>query len=236
MKRLLAAGAEAIYQVSRVFRQDERGPLHNPEFTLVEWYRTGDDVAAGMKLTSDLCETLLARGPAELAELCGSVRAACRLGSAYGGNRRADCRRAGVRIRRRKASRAEDRDGWLDWLLTERCSRISASRGRCCFMTFPPAKRRCLRFDLVRRRWPSDSSFMLTAWNWPTAITSCSTPTNCGSETPARTSCAVPMARSPLPEESRLLAAMEQGLPPAVGCAPGFRSPGHARRRCEVDR
>ena len=66
MKRLLAAGAEAIYQVSRVFRQEEQGPLHNPEFTLVEWYRTGDDFRAGMQLTSDLCETLLGRGPAEL--------------------------------------------------------------------------------------------------------------------------------------------------------------------------
>ena len=66
LKRLLAAGAEAIYQVGRVFRQDEQGPLHNPEFTLVEWYRTGDDFYAGMQLTSDLCEALLGRGPAEM--------------------------------------------------------------------------------------------------------------------------------------------------------------------------
>ena len=65
MKRLLAAGASAIYQVSRVFRQGEKGPLHNPEFTLVEWYRVGDELADGMAFTSELCENLLERGSAD---------------------------------------------------------------------------------------------------------------------------------------------------------------------------
>ena len=57
MKRLLAAGSGDIYQICKVFRDAERGRWHNPEFTMIEWYRVGLDDAALM----DEVETLIGR-------------------------------------------------------------------------------------------------------------------------------------------------------------------------------
>lgn len=62
MKRLLAAGSGDIFQVARVFRADERSALHNPEFTMVEWYRLGMSLPQIMDETAALAAALLREG------------------------------------------------------------------------------------------------------------------------------------------------------------------------------
>ena len=54
MKRLLATGCGSIYQVSRVFRDGEQGRRHNPEFSMLEWYRVDYDDVMLMEEVSDL--------------------------------------------------------------------------------------------------------------------------------------------------------------------------------------
>lgn len=60
MKRLLAAGAGSIYQLCKVFRDGECGTQHNPEFTLLEWYRTGFDHLDLMDEVEQLLTAVLA--------------------------------------------------------------------------------------------------------------------------------------------------------------------------------
>jgi lysyl-tRNA synthetase class 2 len=221
MKRLLAAGAEAIYQVSRVFRQDERGPLHNPEFTLVEWYRTGDDLDTGMNFLCDLSEALLDRGPAERLTYA----------AAFGRYVGLDPHTAGIDELMTAARKCgsppeslsrDDRDGWLDWLLT---TKVQAKLGilRPVLLYNFPASQAALaqvrpgpppvaeRFELYVNGWELANGYheLLDA-----------------NELRQRNARANELrgaeGKSRLPEESRLLEAMEHELPPAVGCALGF--------------
>jgi lysyl-tRNA synthetase class 2 len=59
-KKLLAAGESRIHAFSHVWRNRERGPLHSPEFTMLEWYRTGAPYEQLMEDCGDLLATAAA--------------------------------------------------------------------------------------------------------------------------------------------------------------------------------
>jgi len=222
MKRMLAAGAEAIYQVTRAFRCDEQGSLHNPEFTIAEWYRVGDGLRAGMDLLAELASTLLATSDVKKVAY----------GEAFQRHAGVDPHRADVSALRAAAASHEiaipvgfenvDRDHWLDLLLVG-CVEQHLGRDAPTIVYDYPANQAmlaCVRDadPPVAERFELYVDGVELANGYHELLDAAELRRRNARANEQRRADGKPT----LPESSRLLAAMDHGLPGCCGVALGF--------------
>ena len=229
MKRLLAAGAEAIFQLDRVFRRGEAGRLHNPEFTMIEWYRVGDTHVEQMQFTEELVLAVWRAGGHQPPESPFSR-------TSY---RRAFERALGIdvfeattselaAIAREKCAAtpdsmpADDRDGWLNLLLAELVE-PQLGRDRPEFVFDYPASQAA-----IARIRPDDPPVAERFELYIDGIEICNGYHELTDAAELRRRIATESSRrnaAKLPElatSNRLLAAMDHGLPRCAGVALGF--------------
>ena len=222
MKRLLAAGSGPIFQVTHAFRQAEQGPRHNPEFTMVEWYRPGDDMAAGMQLLNELGDALFGRGLAETITYQAAFEQYAGIDphSAHAPVLREVAIQRGVVVPGSMTS--DDRDAWLDLLLVELVE-PHLGIGRPVILYDYPASQAALarirpgpaavaeRFELY-----VDGIELANGYH---ELLDAGVLRQRNRESNRHR---LAHGHAALPEESRLLAAMEAGLPACAGVAMGF--------------
>jgi len=232
MKRLLAAGGPSLFQITRAFRQGERGPRHNPEFTIVEWYELGADYDAGMRLLAELCETLLARGPAERLTYADVFRRTVGIdphAATLEQLRQAALSRcpSAAAVFARSLSPV-DRDVWLDLLLTELIEPTLGTPRPTILCDYPPSQAALAKLresppavaerPLVAERYELYVEGLELANGYHELLDAEALASRNAENNRLRATDGKPQ----LPAESRLLEAMRHGLPPCAGCALGF--------------
>lgn len=204
MKRLLAAGdATAVYQITRAFRGAEVGSQHNPEFTMLEWYRVGDDYDAGMELLADLAQAIFRSSKVERYTW-----------------REAFQRFAGVDVTIGETT--DERELELDILLATLVQPNLGQQVPAILCDYPAsqaalAKTRAESTGEVAERFELYYRGVELANGYhelldPAALRERNSASNAARQRDGKAT---------LPEESRLLAAMEHGLPSCSGCALG---------------
>lgn len=221
LKRLLAAGGEALFQVTRAFRGGERGPRHNPEFTLVEWYRVGDDYAAGMDLLAELARELLERGPPERV----TYQEAFRRHAGFDPWELSDQQLVDEIRTREPAAPAypvEDRDSWLNLALASWVEPCLGRTAPTLLYDYPASQAALARVrpgpPPVAERFELYVEGMELANGYHELLEPAVLRRRNAENNQQRRADGKPE----LPAESRLLAAMDFGLPASSGVALGF--------------
>ena len=223
MKRLLAAGSGDIYQICKVFRDAERGRWHNPEFTMIEWYRLGFNDAALMDEVEALVAQLLApQRPLEAAERL-SYSAALERHAGVDAHRSSDAElSAAAQAHGIVCDARLDRDATLD-LLMGLVVGPKLGRDRPCFICDYPASQAALArvkpgLPAVAARFELYLDGVELANGFHELQDAAEQRRRFNQDLKVRAERGLPLR----PLDERLLAALEAGLPECAGVALGF--------------
>ncbi len=223
MKRLLADGYPDIYAICRVFRDGESGRLHQPEFTLVEWYRHRFGLRAMIDETVAFVADVLQRPELKDAEILDYETAFVRFAGvepfSASLEELADAATADAGLRE---SLGDDRDAWLDLLLSTRVAPNFAGRRLTVVRHFPASQaalaRICPDDDTVADRFEVFHGAMELANGFVELRDTDEQRQRMQADLARRRAA----ASRPVPEDEPLLAALASGLPECAGVAVGF--------------
>ncbi|MEM7558693.1 MAG: EF-P lysine aminoacylase EpmA [Planctomycetota bacterium] len=220
MKRLLCAEVPALYQIGPAFRAAEYGPMHNLEFTMLEWYRAGDDMQAGMELLSDLVRTVTPWTAIDVSSYQDAFleHANCDpLADDLGKLMEAATEACDV-----AESFSDDRDDWLNLLFSE-CVQPKLGKGKPCIIHGYPASQSALaKLSANDSRTAERFELFIGGVELANGYHELTDASELRSRNKRVNSERVQDGKPHLPEESKLLAAMGDGMPASSGCALGF--------------
>ncbi|GAC32498.1 elongation factor P--(R)-beta-lysine ligase [Paraglaciecola polaris] len=139
MKRLLCAGSGAIYQMAKAFRNEEAGKHHNPEFTMLEWYRPGFDHVKLMDEVDALVKQVIGCQPAErmsYQQACLSHLSIDPLSASLGELQKRGCELGYEHICRDE----QDKDTILQLLFSHEVEPFIANERPCFIYEFPASQ------------------------------------------------------------------------------------------------
>lgn len=226
MKRLLAAGSGSIYQIGKAFRQGEAGRRHNPEFTLLEWYR----VECGLDGLMDDMESLLLQVADGRLQPGSARRASYReVFLQYTGLEPLEATfqeladyAAGHGLPEAQALCGQDRPLWLDLLFSYQVQPHLGQTGLCFVHSYPAC------FPSLAQTQPSDARWVERMELFWQGIELANGFHELGdaAEQAARFAAEQQTRQAhgqPVPEaDPRLLAALQHGLPDCSGVAIGL--------------
>ena len=221
MKRLLVGGMPRIFQLARVARADESGPLHAPEFTMLEWYRAFAGLDQVLRDTEELVRSVV-RGLAGEDEVFVLGQRKVNVGKPFERLtvREAFARYAGVKDAARLAARDEDR--YFE-LLVGRVEPALAERPRPVFLTHYPISQAALS-----RPHESDPSVAERAELYFGGVELCNAygeltdPVEQRRRFVSEAKRRQALKRPVYPLDEPFLASLVEGMPPSAGNALGF--------------